>query len=80
MSDYTCNFCNKNFKSNNTLKHHQTNTKYCLKIQLELNKNVKDTLKECAYCNKKFSTTSIKRHNDTCKQRINYNNSISVAD
>ena len=62
----TCEFCNKEFKSDKILKTHQTTAKYCLRIQ---NENISEILTnfKCEYCDKFFTTKlHLSRHNKTC--------------
>ena len=49
--NHECKFCNKHFTTKIILKTHQTNAKYCLKLQ---DKKPDETY-ECNYCSKKFN-------------------------
>ena len=46
-----CQFCKKTFSDKSNLKKHQTNAKYCLKIQ---GKEIEEKY-VCKYCGKKFT-------------------------
>lgn len=62
---FTCEFCNKEFKSSSSLNHHMKTTKYCLKIQ-NIN-NINDELL-CKFCLKNFtSRQSLDYHLRICK-------------
>jgi hypothetical protein len=59
-----CQYCHKILSSVNTLKTHQTKTKYCLKIQGKENQ-IGEYI--CEYCNKDFTLKStLKYHYTTC--------------
>ena len=56
---YNCNFCNNSFSTKTLLNRHKENTKYCIKIQNEINDlfmepKIKDF--KCEFCLKKFSS------------------------
>jgi hypothetical protein len=70
--ELTCQFCNKQFKTKYKLATHQTQTKYCLKIQESKNYEVISTLETCKYCNKNFSTINFIRHASICKKKIQF--------
>jgi hypothetical protein len=68
----TCEFCKKEFSTNQTLKTHIKTAKKCLKLRKEnIEKNIEEIIEEiiynCEYC--KFTTTlknSLKRHQISC--------------
>lgn len=51
MENYECEYCNNVFTNKTSLKVHQKNAKYCLKIQ-----NKDNAMFMCSYCNKQLST------------------------
>ena len=54
-----CQFCNNMFGNTQMLKQHQKKTKYCLKIQEELEKkkgNVQNKELICQFCGKQSKT------------------------
>ena len=68
--ELSCQFCNKQFKTKYLLHIHQTQAKYCLKIQESQNsQNIISSLVNCKFCDKKFSTGSFNRHDSTCKKK-----------
>ncbi len=70
-SELICKFCNKQFKTKYLLNIHQTQTKYCLKIQESQNsKEIIAALVTCKFCNKNFSASHFNRHDLTCKKKI----------
>ena len=74
-----CNYCNKEFTNQGSLKRHQQTTKYCIKIQaeqFELN-NIESEIEyisyPCEYCKKEFSTqTWHNTHIEKCPQKDKY--------
>ncbi len=72
-TELTCQFCGKQFKTKYLLTIHQTQTKYCLKIQESQNfQNIIESLFTCNFCEKKFSTKHFNRHDSTCKKKIKF--------
>ena len=70
-NELTCKFCSKQFKTKSHLSNHQTQAKYCLKIQESQNsQEIIGSLVICNFCEKNFSTRSFKRHESTCKKKI----------
>ena len=68
--ELTCQFCSKEFKTKYLLHTHQTQTKYCLKIQESQNsKKIIVALVTCKFCNKNFSSSHFNRHDLTCKKK-----------
>jgi hypothetical protein len=68
--ELTCQFCSKEFKTKYLLHTHQTQTKYCLKIQESQNsKKIIVALVSCKFCNKNFSSSHFNRHDLTCKKK-----------
>ena len=73
--ELTCQFCSKEFKTKYLLRIHQTQAKYCLKIQESQNyQEITACLVTCKFCNKNFSTKHFKRHDSSCKKKINFFN------
>ena len=69
--ELTCQFCGKQFKTKSHLNNHQTQAKYCLKIQESQNsQEIIACLITCKFCEKNFSSRSFKRHASTCKKKI----------
>ena len=66
----TCQFCGKQFKTKYLLNIHQTQTKYCLKIQESQNsQEIIGSLVTCSFCGKNFSISNFNRHDSTCKKK-----------
>ena len=71
--ELTCNFCGKEFKTKYLLNIHQTQTKYCLKIQESKNsEKIISSLIKCKFCDKEFSSSTFKRHDLSCKKKIQF--------
>jgi hypothetical protein len=71
--ELTCNFCGKEFKTKYLLNIHQTQTKYCLKIQESQNsEKIISSLIKCKFCDKEFSSSTFKRHDLSCKKKIQF--------
>ena len=71
--ELTCRFCGKEFKTKYLLRIHQTQAKYCLKIQESQNsKEIIVALITCKFCSKNFSYSHFNRHNLTCKKKIQF--------
>ena len=71
--ELTCQFCNKQFKTKYLLRIHQTQAKYCLKIQESQNsQEIISSLVTCVFCKKNFSTKHFNRHDSTCKKKIQF--------
>ena len=69
--ELTCQFCSKEFKTKYLLNIHQTQAKYCLKIQESQNsQDIISLLITCKFCDKKFSVSSYAKHDLTCKKKI----------
>ena len=76
MTIYTCKFCDKNFTTKSNLNYHQKNTKYCLKIQGNLNSTIL-----CQYCKKSLSSNRVlKTHITQCTSYLLYENSKKYED
>lgn len=72
-----CTFCKNTFCNKQVLISHQKRAKYCIKIQMELDKTIKNELKVCTHCQKSFSLYSYKRHLEKCKsKKISKNTNI----
>lgn len=68
--ELTCQFCGKQFKTKYLLNIHQTQTKYCLKIQASQNyQEIVTSFVTCKFCNKSFSNSTFNRHDSTCKKK-----------
>jgi len=68
--ELTCQFCKKQCKTKYILNNHQTQAKYCLKIQESQNsQEIIVSFITCKYCEKKFSTGNFNRHDSTCKKK-----------
>ena len=66
----TCHFCDNNFKTKYLLNKHQTQAKYCLKIQESQNsEEIIKSFVTCTFCNKNFSSSTFNRHDSTCKKK-----------
>jgi hypothetical protein len=71
--ELTCQFCSKEFKTKYLLRIHQTQAKYCLKIQESQNyQEIKVCLVTCKFCNKNFSALTFNRHDIICKKKNQY--------
>ena len=69
--ELTCQFCSKEFKTKYLLNIHQTQAKYCLKIQESQNsQDIISLLITCKFCDKNFSVSSYAKHDLTCKKKI----------
>ena len=65
-----CQYCGNNLKTKNLLHKHQTQAKYCLKIQKSQNsQEIISALVVCKYCNKNFSKGNFNIHDSTCKKK-----------
>jgi hypothetical protein len=70
MTDYICEFCNKEFKSISNLNYHKKTAKYCLDIQSKNNQEIKQDIHECNICKKQFNRNSIlQSHLEKCKEK-----------
>jgi hypothetical protein len=70
MSSIKCEFCNKVFKTNQTLVQHKKTAKFCLKKQNNDNDIHSD--KTCNYCNKVFTRKErLLSHLKICKNKKN---------
>jgi hypothetical protein len=83
--EVTCHFCGKQCKTKYILNNHQTQAKYCLKIQASQNsQEIIASLITCKFCEKNFSKGTFKRHDSTCKKKleiiINDNNRLKEAE
>ena len=73
VKELTCHFCSKEFKTKYLLNIHQTQTKYCLKIQESQNYiKIRQSLIKCKFCDKDFSSSTFKRHDLSCKKKIQF--------
>ena len=69
--ELTCQFCSKEFKTKYLLNIHQTQTKYCLKIQESQNsKDIIFCLVTCKFCKKSYSASNFTKHDSICKKKI----------
>jgi len=67
MVKVRCEFCNNTFQNISILNHHQTNAKYCLKIQ---SKETQYSF-QCQFCTKTLSSKqSLDRHSKVCSIKI----------
>ena len=67
MVESRCKFCNNTFRNISILNHHQTNAKYCLKIQ---SKETQYSF-QCQFCTKTLSSKqSLDRHSKVCSIKI----------
>ena len=70
IKELTCRFCSKEFKTKYHLSTHQTQAKYCLKIQESQNsEEIIVSLITCKFCDKNFSSRSFSRHDAICKKK-----------
>ena len=61
-----CQFCKKILKNSSILENHQKTTKYCLKIQ----NNIENDKFNCSYCLKNFTTKQhLLTHHTRCKEK-----------
>lgn len=70
MSNYNCEFCNKNFSSQSNLVTHKRTAKYCLNIQKEKipSAEIKRREFKCEICNNIFvNKNSLLQHTILCK-------------
>ncbi len=67
-----CEYCGNIFSSKYSLKTHQQRANYCLKIQKELNINIKvKIIHKCDYCSKEVtSKENLYHHINNCKVRL----------
>ena len=68
----TCEFCNKTFKTISSLNAHKKTTKYCLKIQNDLQNSNENELKSyiCKFCDSNLkSKKSLDYHENICKTK-----------
>ncbi len=67
-----CEYCGNIFSSRSSLNMHQRRANYCLKIQKELNINIKvKTIHKCDYCSKEVtSKENLYHHINNCKVRL----------
>ena len=73
IKELTCPFCSKEFKTKYLLNIHQTQAKYCLKIQESQNsQEIISLLIICKFCDKNFSVSSYAKHNLTCKKKFQF--------
>ena len=71
--ELTCQFCSKKFKTKYLLRIHQTQAKYCLKIQESQNsQEIIADLVICKFCSKNFSSSHFNRHDLTCKKKLEF--------
>ena len=85
IKELTCQFCSKEFKTKYLLSSHQTQAKYCLKLQESQNsQEIVKSLVICVFCRKNFSTSNFNRHDSSCKKKlefiINENNRLKAAE
>src|SRR6185437_403896 len=67
MSEFKCQFCDKNFSTKYNLSNHQKTTKRCLAIQ---NANISDVSIKCDYCDYKTTIrANLDRHTITCGEK-----------
>jgi hypothetical protein len=71
--ELTCQFCSKEFKTKYYLSSHQTQAKYCLKMQeSQKSEKIIVSLVTCTFCDKNFSSSSFNRHNLICKKKMQF--------
>ena len=69
-NELTCQFCRKEFKTKYVLHIHQTQAKYCLKIQETKNsQKIIESLITCQYCKKTSSVSNFAKHDAICKKK-----------
>ena len=74
-----CQYCGNNFKTKYLLNKHQTQAKYCLKIQASQNsQEIITALVVCKYCNKNFAKGNFNIHDLTCKRKIQFINQENI--
>jgi hypothetical protein len=70
IKELTCQFCSKEFKTKYLLNIHQTQAKYCLKIQESQNsREIISSLIICKFCGKNSSASNSVKHDLTCKKK-----------
>jgi hypothetical protein len=62
-----CEFCASELNSKASLKVHQKQAKYCIQLQLNVDKTTTTT---CSYCLKDVNKFRINRHTSTCRGKI----------
>jgi len=63
-----CSFCHKKYETKSALNRHKTTTRFCLKIQLEMNQKIDKRMFECSFCNKELtSKPRLAYHIGICK-------------
>jgi hypothetical protein len=73
IKDLTCQFCSKEFKTKYLLNIHQTQAKYCLKIQESQNsQEIISLLIKCKFCGKNSSASNSVKHDLLCKKKIQF--------
>jgi hypothetical protein len=77
INEFTCNFCNKQFKNKSAVNHHIKTAKYCLAIQ---NKEIIIEEYKCEYCkcilkNKR----TLQSHILTCKEKSIYDANVKLT-
>jgi len=71
--ELTCQFCRKSFKTKYLLNIHQTQAKYCLKIQESQNsQEIISLLIVCKFCGKNSSASNSVKHDLTCKKKFQF--------
>jgi len=67
-----CNYCNKELSDKSNLNKHQNTSKYCIKIQIQLepDKTIENRF-DCEFCKKILTTKySLNKHLTICKSKI----------
>jgi hypothetical protein len=74
LNEIICKYCKKSFKTKYILDNHQTQAKYCLKLQESqlCNREIISNLVTCKFCNKNFSSRNFIRHDLTCKKKFDF--------
>jgi chromosome segregation ATPase len=72
---FECQYCKKKYSSKWNLANHQKTTKYCIKIQKEINieqNNIETVSYDCEYCKKSFtSKMRLNKHIESCLEKSN---------
>jgi hypothetical protein len=69
-NEMICEYCENIYYDKSNLVRHQKTSKFCIKIQIEKNENIKINKFICEFCDKKLTTKqSLNRHLNTCKNK-----------
>ncbi len=72
-NEFTCEFCNKSYKTLSSLNNHKKTAKFCLNLQKESKPNEEMIIKilKCNYCNKEFTSKFVlNNHINICSVKI----------